>query len=127
MRSDQMPRPFAPAHSEDVTTPKRNEAVAWRRRYVCPQEGPSLWLPCDERDVPTLREAGCYEIEPLYSQEQIDALQGEVSRLRAFAEHVRTTCFDFVNEGIRPWEHNMRELAWRADEALNLEPPTDGR
>lgn len=92
-----------------MTTPKRNEAVL---RYDKRENDHSIEL---------------YEDGTFVGYADYAALQGEVSRLRAFAEHVRTTCFDFVNEGIRPWEHHMRELAWRADEALNLEPPTDGR
>lgn len=48
-----------------------------------------------------------------------EKLVDKVAKLTAFAKHVRETAFDFINEGIRPWEHHMRDLAWRADAALN--------
>lgn len=124
-----------------MATPKRNEAVAWRRRYICPQEGPSLWWHCDESDVPTLRAAGCYEVEPLYSQEQVEALQGEVSRLREALSVLSEACFsEFCGKETEANEPDDSKVSFPEDrchitfgmirnarKALNLEPPTDGR
>ena len=39
--------------------------------------------------------------------------------LLEFAEYVRALAFDFVNEGIRPHEHHMRDLAWKADKIVS--------
>lgn len=111
-----------------MTTPKRNEAVAWRRRYICPQEGPSLWLPCEESDVPTLSAAGCYEIEPLYSAATVDALRSEVSRLRGamdelkqfegLARWVANSAGHGINSGQRRQGEKLGELIGR----INLDP-----
>lgn len=55
-----------------------------------------------------------------------EAAEAKVEKLAAFARHVRETAFDFVNEGIRPWEHHMRDLAWRADAAINAQGESNG-
>lgn len=48
-----------------------------------------------------------------------EAAEAKVAKLTAFAHHARETAFDFVNNDQRPWPHHMRELAWKADAALN--------
>ncbi len=58
------------------------EAVAWRARALDPIEGPSIWMPVDANHVATLERNGHYEIEPLVPQSALDALRGEVERLR---------------------------------------------
>lgn len=47
-----------------------------------------------------------------------DAAERRVGELEAFVTAVRTECFDYYNEGIRPWPHHMQTLAWKADEVL---------
>ena len=47
-----------------------------------------------------------------------DAAERRVGELEAFVTAVRTECFDYWNEGIRPWPHHMQTLAWKADEVL---------
>lgn len=112
-----------------MTTPKRSEAVApvaWVERtsegYTRMWSGDlSLWAnrPADP--------------EPLYSAETIDALQGEVSRLRAREKELSafvlalwdeyTSAAEYMGEGclgVDPYRKSQLD-------ALNLEPPTDGR
>lgn len=52
------------------------------------------------------------------SDEEVEANADLISaapELLAFVEHVKTLAFDFINEGIRPQDHHMRELAWKAN------------
>ena len=49
---------------------------------------------------------------------QLAAAERRVRELEAFVTAVRTECFDYWNEGIRPWPHHMQTLAWKADEVL---------
>lgn len=56
--------------------------------------------------------------EPTADHDEIMAnahLIAAAPELLAFAEHVKTLAFDFINEGIRPQDHHMRELAWKAN------------
>lgn len=114
-----------------MTTPKRNEAVA-----------PVAWI--GDFGLHMLRIGGnskgytsAYAKQsrsskhPLYSQQTIDALQGEVSRLREVMARV-VNSFERLGEakGVlshlearRDCENSLIQLK----EALNLEPPTDGR
>ncbi len=138
MRSDQMPRPFAPAHSEDVTTPKRNEAVAWRNRSKLPSHeewsGWAIHTRFDllESTAHHYRRMGHeYEAEKLYPANVVDALQGEVSRLRLAAACV-VSAFENLGRahGVIPnieARTDCENSLVRLKEALNLEPPTDGR
>lgn len=85
--------------------------------------------------------------EPLYSAATVAALEAEVAEnegviavwrrrceeaerrvgeLEAFVAAVRTECFDYWNEGVRPWPHHMQTLAWKADEVLKPAPTLTG-
>lgn len=120
------------------TTPKRNEAVAylagkWRETPVVTVE--------DFDGDKALMHATAEHMhwKPLYPQSVVDALQGEVSRLRAIADAARVYfdgyCQDEASDevdgnGRGRWtgchSHQIRD-ARALKEALNLEPPTDGR
>ena len=107
--------------------PKDNEVdekvmpVAW----IVTNGGESCepWLEYEESEVDALP-AVCIA-EPLYSAATVaelrakaDAAERRVGDLEAFVTAVRTECFDYYNEGIRPWPHHMQTLAWKADEVL---------
>lgn len=57
-----------------------------------------------------------YLRNPLY----LDPPSADFRAVCEFVEHVRTLCFDFVNDGDRPQLHHMRELAWRANKVSDL-------
>jgi hypothetical protein len=118
-----------------MTTPKRNEAVAlWvPNGHVLPD---GSWEPGDGTLV-FKHEASEFEEQhgfPLYPQSVIDALQGEVSRLRAaglallsvmeMQEKREAGEFHITAEAFEPMWHNAKK-AW--EHLSNLEPPTDGR
>lgn len=117
-----------------MTTPKRNEAVAWAVVVDGTPDYASVHkYACDS-------EAGVYgigptvSVEPLYSHEQMDALQVEVSRLREDAEMFRwLTRYPNLYTVADLLKADQYVTLRRACEALmptdqdNLEPPTDGR
>jgi hypothetical protein len=131
-----------------METPKRNEAVAlWVPNGHLLPDG--SWEPGDGTLV-FKHEASEFEEQhgfPLYPQSVVDALQGEVSRLRAQLDasmkfidglgadlHNRRTA-DWYPEGAHDaatsMSEDMRLLGNACSDfdpyALNLEPPTDGR
>lgn len=117
-----------------MTTPKRNEAVA-----------PVAWAfqmelgelrNFEEFDCLLARNPDLGQSIPLYPASAIDALQGEVSRLRALSREL----YEAVREAQPFVEYaamNAQEprLARQCCDAINaaresfsnLEPPTDGR
>ena len=62
----------------------------------------------------------CDKLTALWQKDIDRAADAErrVGELEAFVTAVRTECFDYYNEGIRPWPHHMQTLAWKADEVL---------
>ena len=46
------------------------EPVAWRQRYIDPEEGPSIWSHCDEHSRRLLAGRADYEVQPLYTHPQ---------------------------------------------------------
>jgi hypothetical protein len=62
----------------------------------------------------------CDGVQICYVRNEANArLIATAPELAEFAEYVRNLAFDFVNEGIRPHEHHMRDLAWRADKIVS--------
>lgn len=121
-----------------MTTPKRNEAVA-PCAWIVSNGGQCCepWVFFEKSEVDAMPSA-CIA-DPVYSQQTIDALQGEVSRLRAIADAARIYfhgyCQDEASDevdgnGRGRWTgcpaYQIRD-ALALKEALNLEPPTDGR
>lgn len=49
------------------------EPVAWRQRYIDPEEGPSIWSHCDENSRRLLQGRTDYEVQPLYTHPQAGA------------------------------------------------------
>ena len=68
-------------------------------------------------DVPVQR-ANVSKDEWEAVKEYIDLLEAKEMKLMQYAEHVRTVCYDFINEGDRVWPHHLRDLAQRADRAM---------
>lgn len=109
-----------------MTTPKRNEAVApvaWVERT---EEGHTrMWS--GDLSLWANRPANP---EPLYSQQTIDALQGEVSRLRGAKDRIQQALNAFEVPKMSASKAEYYKAGARAVIALvnaNLEPPTDGR
>lgn len=122
-----------------MTTPKRNEAVATTRHEAGFEDGPIFhreeWMRL--KDLP--------KGTKLFTGETVDALQGEVSRLRGlltawYAEESRYSPRQSPGHhhqipGI--WDSDNGDLAgkpcakcalWAEIKTIaNLEPPTDGR
>jgi hypothetical protein len=126
MRSDQMPRPSAPPHSEDVTTPKRNEAVAWYTDGHENDKSATTWDPV----VAARWEAKGWPVYSLHKgidycalEARIFALQGEVSRLRDALLHVRAIA-QSINDDPDEATNESCDILDHID-ALNLEPPAD--
>lgn len=92
-----------------MTTPKRNEAVApvaWE--VLGPETGEGTRAVTYVRDSNALRMfSGVWTPEPLYSQQTIDALQGEVSRLRELLDAVEVQ----AEENFKKWERAETKLA----------------
>lgn len=113
-----------------MTTPKRNEAVAWAVVVDGTPDYASVHkYACDS-------EAGVYgigptvSVEPLYSHEQMDDLQGEVSRLRGAKDRIQQALNAFEVPKMSESKAEYYKAGARAVIALvnaNLEPPTDGR
>ena len=72
-----------------------DEPVAWQSRYICPDEGPSLWMDCKKRDTESLRRSG-HEIRALCVESQPD--HGEAA-------------LDMVR---RPLTGEQKETLWRS-------------
>ena len=121
-----------------MTTPKQNEAVAFASASQLEALDKCRG---DEHNgtVEVWMRATDTHDQPLYSQQTIDSLQGEVSRLRAVADAARVYfdgyCQDEASDeidgnGRGRWTgcpaYQIRD-ALALKEALNLEPPTDGR
>lgn len=73
------------------------EAVAWR--YRLNEKGNGPWGPGPwgyETRKPTLTPSGFYDLEPLVPQSALDALRGEVERLRTEL----SARGDYVNEAL---------------------------
>jgi len=127
-----------------MTTPKRNEAVNVDAVAVVQldrMEG--LWLDW-------LTEGGIAELEEgcvlyvtdvditddegagqVYPASVVDALQGEVSRLRAKVEGARVLAKHWQGMAAESWGESQRDAALQSCHdaliaTLNLEPPTDG-
>ena len=110
-----------------MTTPKRNEAVApvaWAMTDY-QADGAMTILTSNREQADFWGEQGI-QIDNLYPASAIAALQGEVSRLREALSEVAALDGTESNEwdGV---ERVMPEMARIAREALNLEPPTNGR
>ena len=43
--------------------------VGYQQRYLCPEEGPSIWEFCDYRSADILRDRPDYELRPVYAVE----------------------------------------------------------
>lgn len=96
-----------------MTTPKRNEAVA-PCAWIVSNGGQCCepWVVFEKSEVDAMPSA-CIA-DPVYSQQTIDALQGEVSRLRELLDSV-LACRCELPQWLRAEVNNY------------LEPPTDGR
>lgn len=120
-----------------MTTPKRNEAVAWQERHRNRDGTWGAWSPCSKAYVDTFLSDpdGTYETRELVPASELAALQGEVSRLRAVLAAIRNPiaaapehAFGVHYEGPDQPSWPIRdEILSGIDKALNLEPPTDGR
>lgn len=122
-----------------MTTPKRNEAVA-PCAWIVSNGGECCepWLVYERREAEAMPSA-CIVV-PVYSQQSISALQGEVSRLREFVDAVKA-CRGAesevrYHEAVNPKSRNYRLPVYEAQRIAhervtelltNLEPPTDGR
>ncbi len=42
------------------------EPVAWQQRYLCPDEGPSIWQHCNDSDAKVLEKRSDYELRRMY-------------------------------------------------------------
>lgn len=107
-----------------MTTPKRNEAVAWR--YWSAFHAPlSDVLGPGEYEYVDVGKWHPDRAEPLYSKETVAALYGEVSRLREVLSDLFGA--DMEELMMRDGKDDQIEAIAKAKKALNLEPPTDGR
>lgn len=46
---------------------ERWEPVAWQQRYLCPEEGPSIWQHCNDSDAAILAKRTDYELRRVYA------------------------------------------------------------
>jgi hypothetical protein len=121
-----------------VTTPKRNEAVAWYTDGHENDKSATTWDPV----VAARWEAKGWPVYSLHKgidycalEARISALQGEVSRLREALDHIIYTVDKVANSGdyvigeeeIDILNGAIEDAKHIAGDALNLEPPTDGR
>jgi hypothetical protein len=42
------------------------EPAAWQQRYLCPDEGPSIWQHCNDADAAILAKRTDYELRRVY-------------------------------------------------------------
>ncbi len=119
----------------EVTTPKRNEAVAPVPNCddVVANIKPAAFVVRSPDHAPfqavTLTE---HEDITAALRRQKDALQGEVSRLRAKVEGARVLAQHWQGMAAESWGEDKRDAALQSCcdellETLNLEPTTDGR
>lgn len=94
--------------------------VAWRRRYICPNEGPSLWLPADEREAALLREYDFYEVEPLYSAATVTALEAEVRELRDSLDALVQAASPLVTDDVQ--QERVIETTTRGRTSISIDP-----
>ena len=111
-----------------MTTPKLNEAVAWRLR-IGASDTWGYGETEQEIDFYGNQSGPPFVKEALYSAATVAALQGEVSRLRGRTDELEAFIRHWIGDGLLQ-TFNNREI-FRADAAKilapNLEPPTDGR
>jgi hypothetical protein len=55
--------------AEDMVAAERErwEPVAWQQRYLCPEEGPSIWQHCNDSDAAILSKRTDYELRRVYA------------------------------------------------------------
>lgn len=55
----------------------KQEFVGWQQRYLCPDEGPTIWQFCDDRSAEILKDRNDYELRKVYTDPSF-----EIERLR---------------------------------------------
>jgi hypothetical protein len=46
---------------------ERWEPVSWQQRYLCPDEGPSIWQHCNDSDAALFAKRADYELRRVYA------------------------------------------------------------
>ena len=46
---------------------ERWEPVSWQQRYLCPDEGPSIWQHCNDSDAAIFAKRADYELRRVYA------------------------------------------------------------
>jgi hypothetical protein len=43
------------------------EHVGWQQRFICPEEGPSIWSFCSDEEAEILMRRDNYEVRPVFA------------------------------------------------------------